>query len=354
MSFGDNVFSQAEFEALNRAFNNNILVVASAGNESVNNDSIPTYPANYNLQNIISVAAFNRYNQLADFSNYGQNSVHIAAPGESIFSCWNGSDYDYKTANGTSMAAPYVTGVAALVASVFPDINVRQLRSQILQSAVQSPAFSGKLLTGGRIDASRALNGAPDGILEISITPDNNVILGAGTVVNLIINVSDLYPVTNAIITGILTNNNTQLTFSNFGTNSQYISTFQTPTFGNSITLSISITAPSKIGTNFVLTYSLATPPSNDDFYKSSLISNTTNIVLSAVNTLATKQPGEPDHSKNSGGKSLWWSFTPNLSGLVTINTDGSDFDTLLAVYTGNSITNLRLVVANDDYPQNS
>lgn len=354
MSFGDNAFSQAEYDALNRALNNNVLVVASAGNESVNNDSIPTYPANYNLRNIISVAAFNRYNQIADFSNYGANTVHIAAPGESIFSCWNGSDYDYKTESGTSMAAPYVSGVAALVASVFPGINVTQLRSQILQSSVQSSAYIGKLTTGGRVDAYRALNGAPDGILEITVNPEDNATLGAGTYVNLNINITDLYPVTNAVVNALIANNNTQLIFSNFGTNSTYTATFQTPPFDTNLAISISITAPSKTGTNFTLSYSLALPPSNDDFYKSSLISNTTNIVITSANTLASKQPGEPDHARNSGGKSLWWSFTPNSSGIATISTDGSDFDTLLAVYTGNSITNLQLIAANDDCSQNS
>ncbi len=353
MSFGDNAFSQAEYDGLQKALQNNVLVVASAGNETVNNDLTPTYPANYNLGNIISVAAFNRFNQLASFSNYGSNTVHIAAPGEEIFSCWNGSDYDYKTLNGTSMAAPHVSGIAALVISVFPNIGVSQLRSQILKSAIPVQSMSGKLSTGGRIDALKALNAVPDGVLEVIVTPVNETLLGAGATVNLVLNISDIYPITNATVTGN-TSFNTNLNFSKNSTNSFYSTTFQVPIFVNSISVSISITAPGKTGTNFSLTYPVALPPSNDDFYKSTFIVNTTNVILTAVNELATKQNGEPDHSENSGGKSLWWNYTAPASGIVSVSTDGSDFDTLLAVYTGNNISNLTLIAANDDFSRNS
>lgn len=353
MSFGDNAFSQAEYEALQKALQKNVLIVASAGNEGVNNDLTPTYPANYNLGNIISVAAFNRYNQLASFSNYGNNTVHIAAPGEEIFSCWNGSDYDYKTLNGTSMAAPHVSGVAALVVSIFPEIGVYQLRSQLLQSAVPVQSMNGKLYTGGRIDAFKSLNAAPNGILEVVVAPPDGTLLSAGSTVNLVLNISDVYPITNATVSGT-TSFNTTLTFLNYGTNSLYSTTFQVPALANTVSVSISITAPGKTGTNFSLTYPVAMPPSNDDFYKSALIVNTTNIVLTAVNELATKQNGEPDHLGNSGGKSLWWTYIPPSSGIVSISTDGSDFDTLLAVYTGDNISNLVLVAGNDDFSKNS
>ena len=353
MSFGDNAYSQAEFDALKKAMDNGILVVASAGNESVNNDSIPTYPASYNLGNIISVAALNRYNQLADFSNYGSNSVHIAAPGDSIFSCWNGSDQDYKTVSGTSMAAPYVSGVAALVLSAYPDIGVTQLRSQILNSGTVVQSLSGKVSTGARLDAYRALNVFGDGILEITISPENGSIIPAGRTIPITVKITDLYPVTNATVTATA-GTGSAYNFSYTGSNGIYVASIQIPVYQGNFSLTLSATAPGKVSTNLTVVYKIAMPPANDDFYKNQYVGNGTNITLTAINTLATKQPGEPDHAGNSGGKSVWWTWTAPANGITIVSTDGSDFDTLLAVYMGNVITNLSLVAANDDYGQNN
>jgi subtilisin family serine protease len=85
-SYGGYDYSQAEYEAISNAKNAGILFVAAAGNESNNNDTMPIYPASYNLDNIIAVAATDQNDNLADFSNYGSSSVHVAAPGVSIYS----------------------------------------------------------------------------------------------------------------------------------------------------------------------------------------------------------------------------------------------------------------------------
>lgn len=353
MSFGDNAYSQAEYDAIKKAMENGILVVASAGNESVNNEITPTYPASYNLGNVISVAALNRYNQLASFSNYGSNSVHIAAPGESIFSCWNGSDQDYKTVSGTSMAAPYVSGVAALVISLFPDISLPQLRSQILSSGVAVSSLSGKVSTGARLDAFRALNVVGDGILEITVSPENGSMLPASRAVQIVVKITDLNPVTNATVTAT-TGTGAFYNFTYAGSNGLYITSIQIPYSPGDFNLNVSATAPGKVSTNLILVYRIAAPPANDDFYKSLHVGNGTNIQLSAVNALATKQAGEPDHAGNSGGKSLWWTWKAPASGLAIISTDGSDFDTLLAIYMGSVISNLALVASNDDFNQNN
>lgn len=355
MSFGDYVFSQAEYDALSKARQNNVLIVAAAGNEGVNNDTSPLYPASYNLDNIISVASFNRYNQLSSFSNYGQNSVHIAAPGEAIFSCWNGSDTDYKTVSGTSMAVPHISGVAALVLSYFPQISTTQLRSQILQSAVAVPSLQGKTITGGRVDAYRAFGALPDGIMEFSISPQNGTSQPAGSSFLLTIQISDLFAVTNATLTGS-TSAGSPLSFTNISssTDGRYYTVVPVPQFISSLSVSISVSAPGKISTNISLTYPVVTPAGNDDFYKSQNLGNATNITVRSSNALATKQQGEPDHAGNAGGKSLWYIWTPSVSELATISTDGSDFDTLLAVYTGTVISNLNSVAQNDDNNRNT
>src|SRR5260370_38390701 len=96
--------------------------VAASGNPRSTNDRAPHYPASLNLGNVISVAALNRNDELASFSNYGPKSVHLAAPGAEILSTWLRGGFEEHS--GTSMAAPMVAGVAALILSQEPGLSV--------------------------------------------------------------------------------------------------------------------------------------------------------------------------------------------------------------------------------------
>lgn len=121
--------------ALNTVINNySGLMVCAAGNEGGNNDgNNPAYPASYSCDNIISVGSYDSNLNRSDFSNYGYNTVDIYAPGREIYSTLAGGTYGYMS--GTSMATPYVTGVAALVASVSNSLSVAQVKDAILNSA---------------------------------------------------------------------------------------------------------------------------------------------------------------------------------------------------------------------------
>lgn len=125
----------------------NGLFIASAGNDGVNNDFLPDYPASFDSENVISVAATKQDNTLAAFSNYGVKSVHIAAPGADIFSLALNSKYSYQS--GTSMAAPHVAGAAALLKSYRPNLTALDIKHIILSSADKHPHLSGKILTSG-------------------------------------------------------------------------------------------------------------------------------------------------------------------------------------------------------------
>ncbi|HEY9285310.1 MAG TPA: S8 family serine peptidase [Pyrinomonadaceae bacterium] len=154
-SWGSTFYSRALEDAIRRAGDEGVLFVAAAGNSSTNNDRRQHYPSGYQLPNVVSVAALTRHDALASFSNYGPKTVHVAAPGAAILSTW--PNHQYEEHSGTSMATPNVAGVAALVVAAEPGISMKDLRERLLASVDPLPALKGKTLTGGRLNASRAV-----------------------------------------------------------------------------------------------------------------------------------------------------------------------------------------------------
>ena len=150
--------SAAELAVLKKAEKKGILVIAAAGNERSNIDRKKNayYPASYGLSNIITVGAHDESNKLISASNWGSKSVDIAAPGYRIKSAIPGNGAGYMT--GTSQATAFVTGVAALVKSQFPEFNYHQVRNIIISSSSKTKKLKGKVLGGGKLDAARALD----------------------------------------------------------------------------------------------------------------------------------------------------------------------------------------------------
>lgn len=272
-SWGGTGFSQALREAIARARNQGILFVAAAGNTlygGSDNDSYPLYPAGYDLDNVIAVAASTRTDARASYSHWGLVSVHLAGPGgevpnpyntnyptwtNGIYSTWNSSDSAYQYLAGTSMAAPHVSGALALLWAYEAVESYVQLKNRLLSSTDPLAGFSGRCQTGGRLN----LNGA------LSTTfwrPRNN---------------------------------------------------------------------------NFANSFTIARP------------SSVSSITFVANNVDATKEAGEPNHAGNAGGKSVWWNWQAPSTASATFATKGSGFDTLLAVYTGSSVSNLTLVTSDDE-----
>ena len=150
---GDRV---AGFEELLREANQvGIVFVAAAGNESNDNDTKPTYPANFESPNVISVAAIDKFGQLASFSNFGERSVDVAAPGVGIWSTFLFGFY--LPFDGTSMAAPFVSGVAALMLSERPNLTPAQVISIIKSSSKRISGLEGAMVSPGIVSAERAL-----------------------------------------------------------------------------------------------------------------------------------------------------------------------------------------------------
>lgn len=153
-SWGGGGVSQTLKEAIERSHAAGALFVAAAGNESNNNDANPSYPASYQVPNVVSVAAVDNKGQLASFSNYGKNSVHVAAPGVNILST---TTVGYESWSGTSMATPHVSGIAALLASYDRNLTNLELRTRIIATAVPLSGLRGKVRGSGFANAYTAL-----------------------------------------------------------------------------------------------------------------------------------------------------------------------------------------------------
>lgn len=154
-SWGGPPYSQTLDEVIQRVQQKGILFVAAAGNDHSNNDTEPTYPASYLSSNVLSVAASNPKDTVATFTNWGPRSVHIAAPGRHILSTI--PDEGYKTASGTSMAAPYVSGAAAVVWSHFPEMDYLDVKNRLIQTVDRQYIFEEQVLAGGRLNLYNAL-----------------------------------------------------------------------------------------------------------------------------------------------------------------------------------------------------
>ena len=154
-SWGSTQRSKALEDAIRAAGDVGILFVAAAGNSSTDNDKRGHYPSNYDLPNVVSVAALDRNDLLATFSNYGAKTVHVAAPGREITSTWLKDEY--REASGTSMAAPQVSGVAALILANEPKLSMSKVRERLMRSVDPIDTLFGKIVVGGRLNAAKAL-----------------------------------------------------------------------------------------------------------------------------------------------------------------------------------------------------
>jgi subtilisin family serine protease/Ca2+-binding RTX toxin-like protein len=176
-SWGGGNFSQALYDAINAAGQLGALFIAAAGNDANDNDANPSYPASYNLANIVSVAATNRNDQLVTLANtggwwgssYGLTSVDLGAPGSDIYSTTPGNTY--STYSGTSMATPHVSGAAALLWSQNPTWTAQQVKTALMNTGDSLASLAGKTVSGKRLNVYNALAASNLPSVTVSVSP---------------------------------------------------------------------------------------------------------------------------------------------------------------------------------------
>lgn len=170
------------------------LFVAAAGNDGNNNDNSPSYPASYQLDNIISVAATDHNDNMAGFSNFGVTSVDLGAPGVNILSTVPGDSYD-GTFSGTSMASPHVVGVAGLLLAQDPTLTPNELKWRLLES---TDSIGIPTVTGGRLNAHAALS-LPSPAVSVDVTPLGPTTVSKGGTISYSVEITNTTAINQAV-----------------------------------------------------------------------------------------------------------------------------------------------------------
>jgi len=157
-SWGSGTGDPALASAITYAGTKGAVFVAAAGNAGTDNDASPFYPASFHLANMLTVAAVDESGGLAGFSNYGATSVDVGAPGANVYSTFKSGGY--ANMSGTSMAAPFVSGVVSLVAGLLPDATAAQLVEAVRAGVRPLASLAGKTVTGGIVSAPGAVAAA--------------------------------------------------------------------------------------------------------------------------------------------------------------------------------------------------
>ena len=168
-SWGGGGYSQALYDAINRARSAGIIFVAAAGNSSLDTDTNIFYPAGYRLSNVVAVASTDNRDLRSSFSNYGYATVHLGAPGSSIYSTMAGGGY--QSLSGTSMATPHVSGALALIKAHFPAYSLPELITRLITSTDSIPSMAETTISGGRLNIYKALAGIERPIAQLTASP---------------------------------------------------------------------------------------------------------------------------------------------------------------------------------------
>ena len=375
-SFGSSQPSSAEFSALQALQAAGVIFVAAAGNDGEDNNLSPSYPADYLLDNIVTVGCSDNRDDAVYFSAVSSGSVDLFAPGYNIVSLYNNSNTATATLSGTSMSTPFVTGSLALLKAQYPFDTYRQLINRLLRTVDANANFLGRAQTGGRLDLAAALTSAAG-----ANTPFNDAFAARAHLAGPQITVrtsnvgatkdpgepqiagnpggASLWWDWTAPVTGVVTLTTTGSAYPTLvGVYTGTALASLTPVAANVTagTGASTVSFSAQAGT----TYQISTDGQSgatgltilnlifaNDAFATPVFLNGVSTTLTTSNVNATTQPGEPQILNNAGGHSVWFSWTAPQTGRFQISAYSPDFDPLLAVYTGSALGSLTVVAAN-------
>lgn len=373
-SWGGSVSHAGLLGAIKACADEEVAFVAAAGNDGANNDSTPHYPSSYKSKNLISVAATGQDDKLAPFSCYGRNSVDIAAPGVDVVSTFHTSDQAYKSLSGTSMATPHVSGMLALARARFPNDRVSDLIKRLTKESDTLSSLTGLVGKGGRANLQKLL-GSPSPGDPVTGGPANDQLANAERIEG-----------TYAVWSGTnidATRDGGESSFNPAkGMRTVWLA-WQAPAAGvadltveadpDGQNLRVVVFEASQTGALTVvadsgksawlggparlrfpvvlgrdhriviasdtvngqfLTASLTLRPPNDNLADATAVEGES-FSVEGTTAGASAEPFEllAPHAGMGVGKSVWWKWVAPFTGPFVLTTEGSEFDTILAVY---------------------
>ena len=201
-SWGGGGFSLALFDAIEQTGNDGVLFIAAAGNDGTDNDQLAHFPSSFELDSVIAVAATDSNDNAYAFTNFGESSVDLGAPGVSIFSTVPNDGFANKT--GTSMATPHVAGAAALLWANEPGLSIQKVKQLLLDTVDSISALQDITLTGGRLNINNALT-CTSGVSSQrmhTLLPADNIIALVGEDMPFMVRLSECGdPILGALVT---------------------------------------------------------------------------------------------------------------------------------------------------------
>ena len=361
-------YSQALHDALKALEREGVLCVFAAANHGFNIDQVPIYPARDSLRNLLIVASSDRNDAIASDSNFGRTAVHIAAPGVDIVTTSGPGLNNYSTgAHGTSFATPLVAGTAGLLLSVNPTLEIDEMKAAILGSVDPIAALKAKVSSNGRLNVSRALeyltNANPVPIV-ISATPR-----GLRSPLSEAIEVRFNRAMNRASVESAFVVQPSLSGAFQWASDSRSVAFVHDAPFeiATNYTVRILGTGQDELGQtldgnfnrtlegapsdDFVWNIYFGSP--NDDFANRTPLIGSTGIVA-GNNQFASTELGELFHVQQDDpahGRTLWYSWSPPAgAGWFTFDLGSGSFDSLLAIFTGDAVSQLTAIGANDNY----
>jgi len=371
--YAKNEGSLLELDAIQRAGEAGILVVAASGNsqdpklmkvveEYTDTDGeYRHYPSCYPLPNIISVTAVDKAGNLANTnqwrSSFGLKSVDIAAPGIGFRAPKpSPSNNGNGSVQGTSFAAPFVSGAAVLLLSQEPNLTPREIRQRLIDTARPLESLKGKTVSGGMLDVYNALVSAPDPALDVEVTYSPTAPrVGEEMIIQARVSAGQAVG-SDATVTAKLSSLKVARLLDNGQGHDSvegdgiYTTSAYTPDRSSAELL---VEASLNGFEDFVGTTPIKINKSPDnDHFQNALPLDLSKNLINGDNSFATLEEGEPLFRDNLS-HTVWYSWRPHITGNARLSTLGSRIDTTLAIFTGKSVEQLETIAYNDDFKKN-